>query len=140
MKQKGSTFEYKEAQNKDFLRVYRQLASSYRYTSMSDLFEALVKMPSQRFWVSEERAAIVIASMLRGDNLLSMRSTKREMFQEIYRRCIKILGEDSSVPLCRVVATVVRQPAPSFYMTAGSAKVLFYSIRNDWRKNIEGKR
>lgn len=136
MKQKGSTFEYKEEQNKDFLRAYRELASRYCYTNMSDLFDALVKMPSKRFWVSEERAAIVIAAMLRGDSLSSMRPTKRAMFREIFRRCTELLRSDTAIPLCKVVSVVVRQPAPSFYMTAGSAKVLFYSIRNDWRKDV----
>lgn len=140
MKRKNCVFEYREQLHKDLLRAYRELASSCRYTSMSALFKALVRMPSRRFWVSEERAAIVIASMMRGDTLSSMRPSKREMFMEIYRRCADALDKGGRKPLHKIVAEVVRQPAPQFYMTAGSAKVMFYNIRKNWRKHAGKKR
>jgi len=136
MRKKDCIFEYKEEHEKDFIRAYREFASQYRFKNMSDLFDTLVKMPSRRFWVSEERATTVIAAMFRGDTLSSMRPTTRAMYREIFQRCTEILHSDSTVPLRKAVAAVVRQPAPSFYMTPGSAKVLFYRIRNNWRKNI----
>ena len=91
-------------------------------------------MPSKRFWVSAERAAIVISNMMRGDDLLNMRPTKREMFQEIYHR-IKILQEQNPrMSIYEMALKVVQEPAPKFYITAGSAKVIIYRIRKQWHK------
>jgi len=103
------------------------------------IYQLVVDMPSQRFWVSEERAAIVISSMFRGNKLEHMARKKREMFTEIFRR-VKMLKEDyPSMGLFELVATVCSQPAPSFYLTAKTAKVLIYKIKRKWYEKRKQK-
>jgi hypothetical protein len=134
MKHFGSSFEYAEERNADIMRAYRQELSRCKQIFLPEVFNNVVNMPSKRFSVSAERAAIVISNMMRGDDLLNMRPTKREMFQEIYRR-IKILQEQNPrMSIYEMALKVVQEPAPKFYITAGSAKVIIYRIRKQWHK------
>lgn len=134
MKHRGSSFEYAEERNEDIMRAYKQEIARCERIFLPEVFNRIVNMPSKRFWVSAERAAIVISSMMRGDTLAYMRPTKREMFQEIYRR-VKILQEKHpNMSIYEMALNVVSEPAPKFYITAGSAKVIIYRIRKQWYK------
>lgn len=134
MKHCGSNFEYAEERNEDIMRAYKQELAQCKQVFLPDVFNRVVNMPSKRFWVSAERAAIVISSMMRGDTLSQMRPTKRRMFQEIYRR-VKILQEQNpNMSIYEMSLKVVQEPAPEFYITAGSAKVIIYRIRKQWHK------
>lgn len=137
MKHHGSRFECGRERDEDLLRAYREQIGDCRVIRMPDVFRAVVEMPSRRFWVSEERAAVVVAGMLRGDTLEGMRHTKREMFREIFRRFLLFREECPGLTLIESVSAVVRQGAPRFYLTAGSAKVIFYKIRKERRARRE---
>jgi hypothetical protein len=89
-------------------------------------------MPSRRFWISEERAAIVLSAMMKGDNLKGMRPTKREMFQELYRRALAIKKKQPNIKPFRLALMVVNQPAPKFYMEPGYAKNIISSFKKKW--------
>lgn len=140
MKKIGSTFEYEDMRDADIMRAYREQVSRYCCNSMSEVFRAIVDMPSRRFWVSEERAAVVVAAMFRGEQPATMRAAKREMYGEIYQRCVALRDANPAMPIRDIVAAVVKQPAPKFYMTPGSVKVLFYKIRGRWQKERLKKR
>lgn len=133
MKHYGSIFECERERNEDLIRAYREQIRSCAVIRIPDIFERVVNMPSKRFWVSEERAAIVIASMMKGNKLEGMRHTKREMFHEIYQRVMELKSKLSTkMSILDMVSIVVRQDAPKFYLTAGSAKVIFYKIKKEW--------
>ena len=86
MKHRGSVFEYSQERDEDMKKVYSLIVDGCDKIDLQKVFGQLVNMPSKRFWVTPDRAAIVIHSMMRGDTLQNMRPTKREMFQELYRR------------------------------------------------------
>lgn len=135
MKHKGATMEYSEERKKDLMRVYDEYISSCDYIRMSDVYEGVVNMPSARFWVSDIRAALVVSAIMRGEAALDeMWPLRKEMYEEIYRRVLelrKMLPELSTSELC---ARVVEQPAPKFYLTAGSAKMIICKARKEWVK------
>lgn len=132
MKPHGSHFEYEEQRNDNLMAVYHEVIVKANYVRMPDIYEKVANSPSRRFWVSEERAAIVVSAMMRGDKLKNMRPLKREMYNEIYKRAMKLREENPSMPISQLVAMVVEQPAPKFYLTPGSAKVLICKIRKQW--------
>lgn len=134
MKNKGSTFEYAKERDNDIMRAYLQLIRECDTIELQNIFRQVVNMPSKRFWVSAERAAIVVSRMMKGDKLLDMRPTKREMFEEIYRRVMK-LKESSSASIYELTIEVVQEPAPKFYLTTGSAKVIIYKAKKRWFKD-----
>ena len=118
MKKHGTKFEYEAERNRDLMRVYRQV----------------INRPAERFWVSEERAAIVISSLLKGRKLTSMRKCKRDMFREIFRRAKALLKQDPDLTPKELAFIVVAQPAPKFYITPGSCKIIICSIKKCLRK------
>lgn len=132
MKYFGSCFEYEKERNEDLMRAYHQQIRMRKQIDLPDVFRAIVEMPSNRFWVSEERAAIVMARMMKGDRLTSMRPTKREMFYEIFKRVMELKKEYPSMSVFELTFRTVRQPAPKFYITCGSAKVIIYKIKKQW--------
>ena len=124
MKPHGSKFEYEKERDLDLLKNFRDLVVQSKFINILEICEKLVNMPSQRFWVSEERAAIVLSAMMKGDRLEKMRPTKREMFGEIYRRAMELKRDNPNMTIFELAFNVVRQPAPKFYVTPKSAKYL----------------
>jgi len=136
MKKIGCRFEYVEERATDLLRAYRVCLAEAGSVRLADVFSRLVQMPSRRFWVSEERAAIVIATMVRrgGQLKVRMRGQKMAMYQEIYRRYIALRQRCPSAPLQTLVGRIVCSPAPCFYLTPQSAKVILFRIRKAQRE------
>lgn len=137
MKHKGSTFEYKEERDADLLRAYREQIMRCDTIDLTEIFNKVVLMPSARFWVSEERAAIVIARMFRGDKLETMKTNTREMYEEIFKRVKDMKEKLPDMSLLDILFHVVRQPAPKFYLTPDSAKVITTRIKREQYKKVQ---
>lgn len=135
MKGKGSTAYYSEERIDDLMTTYTRLLASYEgYINPEDLFRRVVNTPSRRFWVSVERAAVVLSKMEKGDSLSQMGRTRREMFHEIYRRAKELQKKDPTLSIRQLAIQVVYQPAPKFYLTADSARVIIYRARREWHR------
>ena len=134
VKNYGSTFEYEAQRNKELMMAYREEIARATYIRRDELLKNTVNHPASRFWVSEHRAAIVMASMMRGDQLHYMRPLKREMFQEIYRRFVALKEQNPELSIYALATMAVNQPAPKFYLTPGSAKVIICRIRKHAKK------
>lgn len=139
LKNVGSYFENEEARNRDLMRAFNAQLAIKKNRSMSDVYKATVNSPSERFWVSEERAAIVISNMMRGDTLEGMGRTKRTMYYEIFHRVRKLRKLRPSDSIYNLTFEVVNSPAPQFYLTPGSAKVIIYKIRKQWYEQRKRK-
>lgn len=135
MKHKGATMEYSEERINDLMRAYDEYISSCDYIRMPDVYNNIVNMPSRRFWVSDIRAALVVSAIIRGEaKLESMWPQKREMYLEIYNRVMALGKEYPEKSISELCAMVVVQPAPKFYLTPGSAKMMVCKARKRWIK------
>lgn len=132
MKNFGSKSEFHRERTRDLLRAYFRYLETCKHVSMPDVFKNVVEMPAARFWVSASRAAVVVASIMRGDNLHNMRPNKREMFFEIHRRVVDLRTKNTDWSILRLIKAVVAQPAPKFYLAPGSARVLILKARKQW--------
>ncbi len=99
---------------------------------MPKIFEQVANSPCSRFWVSEERAAIVISTLLADKVIPNMRKNKREMFYEIFRRFLIAREQYPEKSIYALAIMVVNQPAPKFYMTPRTVGELIYRIKNGW--------
>lgn len=148
MKYFGSIMDFTRERNEDLLRAYREQLAKADYIVMPEIFRLVAESPASRFWVSEERAAIVLSQMLAGKPLPKMRSNKREMFEEIFRRFKILSNERPGKSIFELATIIVNQPAPKFYLTARTAGELIYRIGNGWYDKqfdrykflVEGKR
>ena len=100
---------------------------------LPDVLRAVVSSQSKRFWVTSERASIVIYNMMKGDKLENMRPLKRKMFREIYRRVMKLRKNYPQLSISILTEQVVAEPAPEFYITWQSAKTILSRIRKTRR-------
>jgi hypothetical protein len=133
MKKKGTISQLKHERDEDLMRVYLQELSGRTHILLPNVLQAVVSSPSKRFWVTSERASIVIYNMLKGDNLEYMRPLKRKMFREIYRRVMKLKKNYPQLSISILTEQVVAEPAPEFYITWQSAKTILSRIRKTRR-------
>ena len=127
--------EYSRERADDLMRVYVEYVSSCGQVSMSDVYRKIADMPSRRFWVSDTRATVVVSAVLRGEPVLEgMWSLRREMYAEICRRVTELRAEKPDMTVPELCSAVVCQPAPKFYLTPGSAKMLICKARREWKK------
>lgn len=141
MKNFGSVFEYEQERNNNLLRLYHQLISEVKFICSEEIYRKMADSPSDRFWVSEERALIVVLQIMKGDTLIGMGKNKRDMFFEIYRRATIMKQKYPTLSLTKIIFKVVRQPAPKFYLTEGSIKVIISKIKSKWyeRRRVRNK-
>lgn len=133
MKPHGSILEFTRERNADLMRAYRLQISCARNIKMKEIRAAIVNMPASRFWVSEERATIVVSDLLSGRPLpKNMRPTKCEMFLEIYRRVLELRKERPTATVYDLVSEVINSPAPKFYMRQRTAMDIIYKIKKGY--------
>ena len=123
MKHIGSNMEFAQERLENLMRVYDNYITSCEYIKMPEVYKYIANAPADRFYVSDIRASIVVSDMLQGKPLPSMRPQKREMFEEISRRVVKLREQHPTWTLRKLCTVVVEQPAPRFYITPGSAKI-----------------
>lgn len=128
------------------MRVFRERLSSAKRVVMPEIFKQVAESPAKRFWVSEERASIVISAMLSGRPVPRMRDCKREMFEEIYRRVLVERKKHPGMTIYELVAKVVNQPAPKFYLTPRTVGEFICRVKRGWyeqfdryRQDIDGE-
>lgn len=138
MKNVGSTFEYEDMRNEDLMDAYKEVLCSHN-GSTKELYRKVVEMPTRRFYVSEERASIVISNMYKGRSIVQMRPNKREMYEEIYRRVLELKKERPNNSIYDLTFEVVQQPAPKFYLTPESARVFTCYIKKQWYEQRKKK-
>lgn len=129
MKKKGTISQLQHERDDDLMRAFQQELAGRPHILLPEVLNAVVSSPSKRFWVTSERAAIVIYNMMKGDELEHMRPIKRKMFREIYRRVMKLKANYPQLSIPILTEQVVAEPAPEFYITPGSAKVIISRIR-----------
>lgn len=132
MKHFGSRMEYADERIRNLMRVYDHHLSECSHIRMPDIYQAVADSPAERFWVSEVRASVVVSAMLRGAKHLRMRPLKREMFEEICRRVVNLQKLHPDWPMTALCAEVVAQPAPKFYISGGSVKIMICKARKKW--------
>lgn len=131
MRNFGDTADYRPSRNKDLMEAYKRNVESERIVRFSDIVEKTIHSPAKRFYIGERRAREVMAYLFKGGKLNGMRPERERMYKEIFDRCSAIMESGRAAPLQEIVREVIAQPAPEFYLTLGSAKVILHHIRHE---------
>ena len=129
MRHRNSINTHRRQRDSELLKAYRQQVTEAEHVYLPEVLEHVVSMPTKRFWVSEERATIIIKRMMRGDELEGMRPSNKELYREILSRGRGYLENHPMDSLSEAVWQVVNGPAPRVYMTADSARVILHRAR-----------
>ena len=57
---------------------------------------------------------------------------RKEMYEEIYARVLKLKVEYPDLTVSELCSKVIAQPAPKFYLTPGSAKMMICKAKKRW--------
>ena len=138
VKYPGCVLEFTDERNKELMRAFREAISKSDFIDIAKISEVIVNTPCSRFWVSEERAMVVVAALIKGKPALNaMRPTKREMFTEIYNRVIEMQKKRPDAALFELVMKAVNSPAPKFYMRPRCAMEVIYKIKKGFYEKRE---
>lgn len=134
MKKKGSVCDYIAKRDAELFGIVRGLMIEADEICLGDLLSRAVLFPSSRFWVSEERATVILSRLFRGCRLSErMRPLKRMMFLEIYERAKRLREMFPDMSLPEVASRVVLSEAPQFYLDPNAVKVYLHKYRKQRR-------
>lgn len=134
MKDFGSILLFTDERNEDLMRAYRHCLSVASSVPAPDIFKLVADSPAKRFWVSPERAAVVVSALIAGRPVGKMRPNKARMFQEIYRRYLIHKKKYPHLSTLDIVSIVVNEPAPRFYLTPRTVGELISRIRRRFKE------
>lgn len=99
--------------------------------SKEQSYQYVISAPSERFWISEERATSVILSLSKGKMITGkMIPSRKHMFLDIYARVSTMSKIKPQLSTFDIIIEVLSKKAPEFYLTIGSAKVLIHKCRS----------
>lgn len=136
MKHTGAKMEYYKERIDDLMTRYDEYILLHEHIYMPEVYSTIVNMPSRRFWVSDNRATFVVSKMLHGEEDItkSMWPTKKEMYEEICRRVKAMMQEFPEHSIYELCSIAIEQPAPKFYITPGTAKIMICKAKRKWQE------
>ncbi len=114
----------KEAVVKTFFETVKQLKSKNKNVTQEEIFNNASKCAAPRFFVTFEIARRLISSMVKNRRLPIKNKNKIEMYKELYRRYMK--QNKGNVGNYTILESIIEEPAPSFYLDAGSFRGIVY--------------
>lgn len=122
------TSDYLPQRNRNLRKEFYNLLG--KADCVSDIFQLLTVVPAERFYISEERAYLLLLYKRKGNEQWDrkMLPNRRRMIIEIDKRVDAYLASHPGVSLRRAVAEVVNSPAPSFFLDAKSIRTIFYAF------------
>ena len=114
----------KEAVAKTFFETVKQLKSKDKNVTQEEIFNNASKCAAPRFFVTFEIARRLISSMVKNRRLPIKNKNKIEMYKELYRRYMK--QNKGNVGNYTILESIIEEPAPSFYLDAGSFRGIVY--------------
>ncbi len=130
------SFEYRRERDRELLELFNRELGNQPGESVEEVLRRVVEKPSRRFWVSEERARRVVSAMSRHPLPSGGSEERREMFEEIRRRCDLLAVEHPDWSLSERVYHVVCREAPRFYLSVHRAHAIICKERRRWRAEI----
>lgn len=140
MKYKDSRCYFIQERDADLLSAYQKIIKVRDNIRLSEIEQKLAQSPSRRFWVSEDRAYIVILDMLKEKTLDNMIPTRKAMYQEIFRRFQIHKGNEPQLSNMEIIKRVCAEKAPSFYLTPQSIHVILSRVRKEEKQRCYERR
>ena len=122
MRHLGSTNELKAQQDAEIVIAFRKIFSIYGgIVGVERIYEMVASAPAPRFFVSPERAAIVIADLRRGKRP-NMQHAKARMYADLDRIVSDIQSQFPCMDMLNICRKAVLRPAPEFYKSTRQIK------------------
>lgn len=114
----------KDAVVKTFFETVKKMKSKNEKVTQEEIFSDASKCAAPRFFVTFEIARRLISAMVNKRRLPIKNKNKIEMYKELYRRYIK--QSKGQIGNYTILESIIEEPAPSFYLDAGSFRGIVY--------------
>lgn len=129
MKNRKRTCEYLNSRNEELRKACRAFMMKEGGT-VTEMFEAVAKVPVKRFYISEERALRLLRHKRRTgrwpDDMIPSRRVMMGVIEKRFNELRALRPEES---MEQIIFEVVNSPAPGFFLTPQSIRAIFYSSR-----------
>ena len=139
MRKKGSVFILSDSRDRDLLRAYHEQVKRqlhlYGRVTKTGLMEQVVNSPASRYWVSSERACVIIYRLEKGESIAYMKPCKRRFYMALYQSYLAYREQHPEIQAKKhVVELVVMRPAPCFPVTPRVAGNIVERMRRRCRQ------
>ncbi len=114
----------KDAVVETFFETVKRLKAKNNKVTQEEIFCDASKCAAPRFFVTFEIARRLISAMVKKRRLPIKNKNKIEMYKELYRRYMK--QNKGKVGNYTILESIIEEPAPSFYLDAGSFRGIVY--------------
>lgn len=139
MRKKGNIFILSDKRDRDLLRAYNEQIQKhlnlYGRVIQTGLMEQVINSPASRYWVSSERACVVISKLEHGESISYMNPVKQRFYNSLYNEFIKYRQLHPEIQTRKhIIEIVVMLPAPCFAITPRVARNIIQRIRRKCQK------
>lgn len=122
---------------KDLMQSYREVYPTC--SSQTEAYEKTVNHAAPRYYVGLCSAYNYILNITKGkhEKYKSYSRNKIEMFDSLYAEVVRLSGEKDfcNMNLHNLVAYAILRPAPSFFITKKTFKLIYNSIKRNGLEN-----
>ena len=111
------------ARNRELRRAVAKAIAEGDNLSAEQVYHRAALTATSRFWISEERAYNVLLAFRR-NTPPPLKGTRRRMYLDLWDRVCDILDRHPGVSFIDAVHQAVNSPAPEFYLTPKSVRVI----------------
>ena len=135
MKKKNSVCEFVSSRNEILRRMFLSRVGE-NGGLVENVFQEMVKMPAPRFYISEERAYLLLLLRRKKSRRIDcgkMVPSRIRMIEEIERRVEELRRRKPRLSFKSAVFEVVNSPAPAFYLTQKTMQTIVYRTMASFR-------
>lgn len=122
--------DFKEERDRDFMDAYKSILKQYGenapFIKKEILIQETVAHPAKRFYVSPEQALRIISRLLKNQKVNFKNEVKKKMYLALLQKVRERLPSEH--PLIYIITEAIYTEAPCFYLTPGSASILYYQL------------
>lgn len=128
MKKRNAKCDYIAQRNEDLKKEFIARLGKTDFRRIDDIFPCLAQIPARRFYITEERALILLNQYERnGAWPAAMNKRRIMMMEEIRSRVKALMLKRPKLSLRDAVYEVVNSTAPNYYLTPRSIRTITYA-------------
>ena len=131
--------DLRQLRDKDLFKAYektlKRLGKKATETKRIDILIMASNSQAQQFYISPYWAMHTVPAILRGEDPNIKSPYRKELVIEIARRYKKLKQEKPDIPMMEAMEKIINTPAPQFYLSPKSVKIIFHNILKKKRNN-----
>lgn len=130
---------YSCIRQREYVEAFYRMFKSMGHMHINEIHKAAIDSPAPRFYVSYNAASRAYNSMLKG-LAVSKNPIKAQMYDIIFHKVSALLDKNKSLSLKEALNIVLESPAPSFFISYNSARMILTAWNKQKRSIFNSKK